>query len=134
MLLAPLAGYTDLAFRLTVREICGPTGGGAAGSEEGRGGVGMAFTELLCSTAIVRDGARTMHLASTCPEDQPLGMQLYGADGDVLADAARWAQDHGATLIDINMGCPVDKVTKKNGGSMLLCDPCATVGPWPPRW
>src|SRR5690606_19879203 len=60
-------------------------------------------------------------------EDKPVGMQLYGADAGLLADAARWAVDHGATVVDINMGCPVDKVTKKNGGSTLLCDPDSTV-------
>jgi len=54
-------------------------------------------------------------------------MQLYGADGGIMAQAAQWAQQHGATTIDINMGCPVDKVTKKNGGSTLLCDPVNTV-------
>ncbi len=50
-------------------------------------------------------------------------MQLYGSDLDILAEAARWAEGRGATVIDINMGCPVDKVTKKHGGSKLLCDP-----------
>jgi nifR3 family TIM-barrel protein len=63
-----------------------------------------------------------MKLAATCEDDQPLCMQLYGNTEDPLPDAARWAVDHGAVVIDINMGCPVDKVAKKNGGSLLLCD------------
>ncbi|HMO27178.1 MAG TPA: tRNA-dihydrouridine synthase, partial [Tepidisphaeraceae bacterium] len=46
-----------------------------------------------------------------------------GADIARLCEAARWAEDYGATVVDINMGCPVDKVTKKDGGSKLLCDP-----------
>ena len=54
-------------------------------------------------------------------------MQLYGVDADIMAQAAQWAVEHGATTVDINMGCPVNKVTKKNGGSMLLCDPPSTV-------
>jgi nifR3 family TIM-barrel protein len=54
-------------------------------------------------------------------------MQLYGNCHDPLPEAARWAVDHGAAIIDINMGCPVDKVAKKNGGSLLLCDVDSTV-------
>ncbi|MEX0777211.1 MAG: tRNA dihydrouridine synthase DusB [Phycisphaeraceae bacterium] len=119
LLLAPLAGYTDLAFRLLVRSI--------PQVEQDVPAVGLAFTELLCSHAIVRETDRTLWLASTCPQDQPVGMQLYGVDATVLVQAAQWSQDHGATTIDINMGCPVDKVAKKNGGSLLLCNPAATV-------
>ncbi|MEE9404605.1 MAG: tRNA-dihydrouridine synthase, partial [Algisphaera sp.] len=66
---------------------------------------------------------KAMWRAATSPDDLPVGMQLYGSDPIILAEAARWAQSHGATVIDINMGCPVDKVTKKHGGSQLLCDP-----------
>jgi nifR3 family TIM-barrel protein len=50
-------------------------------------------------------------------------MQLYGSDPNSLADAARWAEDHGAAIVDLNMGCPADKVTNRNAGSKLLCDP-----------
>jgi nifR3 family TIM-barrel protein len=67
-----------------------------------------------------------MDLARTDPRDQPLCMQLYGCDPEILSDAARWAVDQGAATVDINMGCPVDKVAKKNGGSLLLRDPCST--------
>lgn len=116
LLLAPIAGYCDLAFRLVVRSFTGPSGG-----------VGLACTDLLCPQAMLSESVKTLWLAATCPEDQPVCMQIYGADGDIMADAARWAAAHGATTIDINMGCPVDKVTKKNGGSMLLCNPAHTV-------
>jgi nifR3 family TIM-barrel protein len=54
-------------------------------------------------------------------------MQLYGGNVDRLCEAARWAQDRGAHVVDINMGCPVDKITKRDGGSKLLCDPDRTV-------
>jgi len=54
-------------------------------------------------------------------------MQLYGSDGGRLAEAGRWAEDQGADVVDINMGCPVDKITKRDGGSKLLCDPDRTV-------
>src|SRR5690606_37065499 len=58
--------------------------------------------------------------------DEPFGVQLYGNDADWFCEAARWAERHGARVLDVNMGCPVDKVTKTNGGSMLLCDPDGT--------
>lgn len=116
LLLAPIAGYCDLAFRLVVRSIRGPSGG-----------VGLACTDLLCPQAVLGERTRSMWLAATCAEDRPLCMQLYGADAGLLAEAAVWAQAHGAAVIDINMGCPVDKVTRKNGGSRLLCDLPGTV-------
>ncbi len=116
VLLAPIAGYCDLSFRLVVRSLRGPSGG-----------VGLACTDLLCPNAILAESEKTMWLAATCPEDQPLCMQLYGRHPDVMAEAARWAAANGATTIDINMGCPVDKVTKRNGGSKLLCEPSVAI-------
>src|SRR5687767_12957357 len=68
-----------------------------------------------------------MSIAATCAEDSPLCIQLYGGDVERLCDAARWAEDRGAHVIDINMGCPVDKITKRDGGSKLLCDPDRTL-------
>src|SRR4051812_34999374 len=112
LLLAPIAGYCDLAFRLVARSC---------------GGVGLGCTDLLSPHAILRETPRTMELAATCDADRPLAMQLYGSDVDKLCDAARWAEDHGATIVDINMGCPVDKVTKQDGGSKLLCNPDNTL-------
>ncbi len=111
LLLAPIAGHCDLAFRILCREL---------------GGVGLASTDLLNSNAILRGSTRTHELAATCEADSPCGMQLYGCGDDPLPEAACWAIDHGAKLIDINMGCPVDKVAKKNGGSLLLRDCAAT--------
>ncbi len=118
LLLAPIAGYCDLAFRLVVRSVP---------SCAGHGTLGLACTDLLCPQAVLNENQKSLWLAATHPDDQPICMQLYGADGAIMAQAARWAQAHGATTIDINMGCPVDKVTKKNGGSTLLCDPANTV-------
>lgn len=112
LLLAPISGYTDLAFRLVARSC---------------GGVGMACTDLLCPEGVVRENRRSMELAATCPEDSPLCMQHYGGNADRLCEAARWAEDRGAHVIDINMGCPVDKITKLDGGSKLLCDPDNTL-------
>ena len=69
-----------------------------------------------------------MVLAATCAEDSPVCMQIYGGEAGPMCDAARWAEDHGAAVVDINMGCPVDKITKRDGGSKLLCDPDRTLG------
>ncbi len=112
LLLAPIANYCDLAFRIVCRE---------------QGGVGLACTDLLSPHGLLRGTAQSLDLARTNDADKPVGMQLYGAETGIMCDGALWAVDHGATVIDINMGCPVDKVTKKNGGSMLLCRPDNTV-------
>jgi nifR3 family TIM-barrel protein len=107
MLLAPMAGYCDLAWRMTCREL---------------GGVGLACTDLLSPHGLLKGTPESLDLARTHALDQPIGMQLYGVDPALMADGARWAVDHGATVVDINMGCPVDKVVKTNGGSKLMCD------------
>jgi len=107
LLLAPIAGYCDLAFRTVCREL---------------GGVGLACTDLLSPQGLLRGTATSLDLAKTNDFDKPVGMQLYGSDPEIMAQGARWAVEHGATIVDINMGCPVDKVTKKDGGSKLLTD------------
>lgn len=107
LLLAPIAGYCDLAFRTICREL---------------GGVGLACTDLLSPQGLLRGAATSLDLARTNGIDKPVGMQLYGSDPHIMAEGARWAVEHGATVVDINMGCPVDKVTKKDGGSKLLTD------------
>ncbi len=123
LLLAPIAGYCDLPFRLLVRSVPGiqkpdgtrfPT-------------VGLACTDLLCSEAILRETQTTKWLAATSPEDRPVAMQLYGRHPESLAPAGAWAANQGACIVDVNMGCPVDKVTKRNGGSKLLTEPCLAV-------
>ena len=107
LLLAPIAGYCDLAFRTICREW---------------GGLGLACTDLLSPQGLLRGTATSLDLAKTNDFDKPVGMQLYGSDPEIMAQGARWAVEHGATVVDINMGCPVDKVTKKDGGSKLLTD------------
>lgn len=113
LLLAPIAGYCDLAFRTVCREL---------------GGVGLACTDLLSPQGLLRGTATSLDLAKTNDFDKPVGMQLYGSDPEIMAEGARWAVEHGATVVDINMGCPVDKVTKKDGGSALLTDLSRAVG------
>ena len=104
--LAPLAGYTNLPFRLSIREV---------------GGCGLATTDLISSRAILEKSRRTLDLMATTPEDRPLAIQIYGS-GKEMAEAAQWLEGYGATIIDINMGCPVRKVVRGGGGSAMMCD------------
>src|SRR5579883_1818092 len=113
--LAPLAGYTNLPVRLSVREV---------------GGVGLCTTDLVNARAILEGIKKTMELLATRPEDRPLSVQIFGSKPGEMAAAAGWLVDRGlADVIDINMGCPVRKVVKTGGGSSLMCDTTgATVG------
>ena len=110
--LAPLAGYTNLPFRLVMRRL---------------GGLGLATTDLISARALILGGGKSLELAETCPEDEPLAMQIFGNDPAVMSQAAKWCQAHGAHIVDINMGCPVNKVTKGGGGSAMMCHPTDTV-------
>lgn len=105
--LAPLAGYTSLAFRLAIRE---------------NGGVGLVTTDLVNARSILEGRRRAAELSETCPEDRPVSIQLYGHVIDDMTEAARRMVANGATIIDINMGCPVRKVVKTGGGSKLMCE------------
>ncbi len=104
--LAPLAGYTSLAFRLTVRQC---------------GGLGLATTDLVNARSIMEHRTRSFELAETCPDDRPIAIQIYGHVASEMEYAAKWVVDHGASAVDINMGCPVNKVVKTGGGSALMC-------------
>jgi nifR3 family TIM-barrel protein len=111
--LAPLAGYTNLPFRLAVREL---------------GGLGLATTDLVNARALLRFSRKTMELLRTCPADRPVAVQLYGSVPEEMVAAAQWLQEYGVSAVDINMGCPVHKVVRGGGGSAMLCDARATVG------
>jgi nifR3 family TIM-barrel protein len=105
--LAPLAGYTNLAFRLALREV---------------GSLGLATTDLVNARALLIRSRRTMELIKTLPEDRPLAVQIYGANPVEMSQAAAWLESYGVSSIDINMGCPVHKVVRGGGGSALMCD------------
>jgi nifR3 family TIM-barrel protein len=111
-LLSPLAGYTNLPFRLAVREL---------------GGLGLATTDLVNARALMVRSRKTLELIDTCPADRPLAVQIYGSVPEEMRDAARWLEDYGASVVDVNMGCPVHKVCRGGGGSALMCDPARTV-------
>ncbi|WP_373650027.1 tRNA dihydrouridine synthase [Schlesneria sp. DSM 10557] len=114
--LAPLAGYTHLAFRRAIREL---------------GGLGLATTDLVHATQLCGGHRHSLELVETHDDDQPLSVQIFGGNVDQLAAAARWLEDHGYSGIDINMGCPMAKVNGQGGGARLLCDAdlaCRLVG------
>src|SRR6266446_6263234 len=110
--LAPMAGVTDTVFRRLIRN---------------QGGCGLIMTEFTSSHGVVnslrtRKSTRTFRYLFFEPEEHPISAQLFGSDPDVMADAAKACEDFGFDIVDINFGCPVNKVVKCNGGSGLLRD------------
>ena len=110
--LSPLAGYTNLPFRVAVREL---------------GGLGLATTELVSTRALLLGSRKTGEYIETCPQDTPFAVQIYGADAKEMSEAAQWLENYGAAVVDINMGCPVNKVVKNGGGSAMMCNVGSTV-------
>lgn len=108
LLLAPLAGYTNLPFRLCMREV---------------GGFGLASTELIHARSLLERNHKALELVETCPADSPLGVQLFGSVAEEIRDAAQWLEASGVALIDLNMGCPVEKVVQRGAGAALLRNP-----------
>lgn len=106
MLLAPMAGITDLPFRKIVS----------------RYGAGLVFSEMVASKAMVAETRRSLRMVKTEKDAPLMAVQLAGCDPDIMADAARLNEDLGAKIIDINMGCPVKKVTSGMAGSSLMKD------------
>lgn len=105
--LAPMAGITDLVFRLLVRKF-GPS---------------LCFTEMVSANGLVRGTENSYRYLESMPGDKPLGVQIFGSDPGVLSEAAKIVTDRGADLVDINMGCPVKKVLKTGAGGILMRDP-----------
>ncbi|HMK93423.1 MAG TPA: tRNA-dihydrouridine synthase family protein, partial [Thermoleophilia bacterium] len=107
LLMAPMAGLTTQPFRRSVR----------------RWGAGLVFTEMISAHGIVRDNRRT-HGYLVCGDDEhPIGFQLFAADPDALAGAARACVAAGADLVDLNFACPVRKVMRTGAGAALLGTP-----------
>ncbi len=106
IVLAPMSGVTDMPFRRLVK--CA--------------GAGLVVSEMIASRAMVHAARKTMKMATHCADEYPISVQLAGCEPDVIAEAARINEDRGATIIDINMGCPVKKVTNGDAGSALMRD------------
>ncbi len=107
LFLSPLAGYTNLPFRLVVREI---------------GGVGLCTTDLVNARSLIENNPKALKLIETSPADSPLAVQLFGSVPEEMRDAALIVEARGAVAVDINMGCPVKKVCKVGGGSAMMTE------------
>src|SRR5688572_17343932 len=107
LFLSPLAGYTNLPFRLTLREI---------------GGLDLATTDLVNARSLIEKNPKAFKLIETCPADKPLAVQLFGSVPEEMRDAALYLESVGIASIDINMGCPVRKVCRVGGGSAMMTE------------
>ncbi|MBA2354418.1 MAG: tRNA-dihydrouridine synthase [Acidobacteria bacterium] len=105
---APMAGMTDTAFRRLVKR---------------QGGCGLVVTEMVSSEGLVRGIDRTLEYAEYTEEERPVSIQIFGGDPVRMADAAQIVEGMGADIVDINMGCPVPKISKHNAGCALMRDP-----------
>ena len=103
--LAPMAGITDLPFRLICKEQ----------------GAGLVYTEMVSSKALMYGDEKTKSLLKTVPNERPLAVQIFGSDLDAIAYASKYVSEF-ADIVDINMGCPAPKIVKNGDGSKLLLD------------
>lgn len=106
-ILAPLAGYTNLPFRLLCRKF----------------GAAYCVSEMISCHGLVYREKNTLKMLATCAEERPVSFQLFGADPEVMANAAEILASYRPDMIDINMGCPVKKVTKRGAGAALMTTP-----------
>ncbi len=104
--LAPLAGITNLPFRLIVKEA----------------GCGLVCTEMISANALSYGSKKTIDMMHTCAEEKPVSVQIFGADPAIMAYAAKMAQEAGADILDINFGCSVKKILKSGSGAALMKD------------
>ncbi|MCW3837975.1 tRNA dihydrouridine synthase DusB [Sphingomonas canadensis] len=106
VILAPMTGVSDLPFRRVVR----------------RYGSGLNVTEMIASQAAIRETRQSLQKAAWDPIEEPVSMQLVGCSPYDMGEAAKLSEDRGAAIVDINMGCPVRKVTNGDAGSALMRD------------
>lgn len=107
VILAPMTGVSDLPFRRMVRSY----------------GSGLNVTEMIASQAAIRETRQSIQKALWDPSEDPVSMQLVGCEPEQMSEAAKLAEDKGAAIIDINMGCPVRKVVNGDAGSALMAKP-----------
>ena len=103
-----MAGMTDSAFRRLVKR---------------HGGCGLVVTEMVSSEGLVRGIDRTLEYAEYTEEERPVSIQIFGGDPDKMAAAAEIVEQLGADIVDVNMGCPVPKISKHNAGCSLMREP-----------
>lgn len=107
MVLAPMAGVGNLAFRLLCREQ----------------GAAMVCSEFVSARALVMGNRRSFEMLRIHPDEHPVSIQIFGSEPDEAAEAARQVEEAGADLVDFNMGCPVPKVLKAQAGVALMREP-----------
>ncbi len=107
LILAPMAGVTDLPFRLLCREH----------------GVGLIGMEMVSAKAIFYNNKKTEQLLEIHPQEIPVSLQLFGSDPDIVSEMAKRIEDRPFSVLDINMGCPVPKVVNNGEGSALMKNP-----------
>ncbi len=107
VILAPMAGVTDLPFRLLCREQ----------------GAGCVVTEMVSAKAILYNNRNTKELMQIHPQERPAAIQLFGSDPDIMAQIAARIEDGPYDFIDVNMGCPVPKIVNNGEGSALMKNP-----------
>ena len=107
LVLAPMAGVTDLPFRLLCKEH----------------GVGLVCMEMVSAKAIYYKNKNTEQLLEIYPEERPVSLQLFGSDADIIAEMAAKIEDRPFDILDFNMGCPVPKVVNNGEGSALMKNP-----------
>jgi tRNA-dihydrouridine synthase B len=106
VILAPMAGITDLPYRRVMKAF----------------GAALVFSEMISANGVVRNGAKTLELIKSSTDERPLAIQIFGDDPQLLAETAKQLEGR-AELIDINCGCPVNKVVRSGAGSALMRDP-----------
>lgn len=107
IILAPMAGVTDLPFRLLCKEQ----------------GAGLVCTEMVSAKAISFHNKNTEALLEISPKEHPVSLQLFGSDPDIISEMASYIEERPFDILDINMGCPVPKVTGNGEGSALMRNP-----------
>jgi len=107
LILAPMAGITDQYFRLILKRI---------------GGIGLVTMEFISSEALTRGSGKTRHMMQFSEEERPLAIQIYGSHAERMAEAAEFVEALGADVVDINMGCPANKILKGCAGAALMGD------------
>src|SRR4026208_507580 len=107
LFLSPLAGYTNLPFPLTIREL---------------GGLDLATTDLVNARSLLEKNPNALKLIETNAEDRPLAVQLFGSVPEEMRDASLYLESIGISSVDINMGCPVRKVCRVGGGSAMMME------------
>ena len=106
-ILAPMAGVTDLPFRLLCREQ----------------GAGLRCMEMVSAKAIQYNNKNTKALLEIHPEEPPVSLQLFGSDPEVISEIAKQIEELPFSILDINMGCPVPKIVRNGEGSALMKQP-----------